>query len=1204
MSSSVEKKFNLNALTPLILDEKSYGVKTYLKSLKLGIDNEDIHNIALTGAYGSGKSSILKTFKNKYAEHNYINISLASFIEDKKPIGNDVDRLVELSVLQQLFYREDSKKTPYSRFRKIKNLSINELSIKSLIFSFFIIVTYLLINDSFIRVINPNNIIGVKVFLIILFLFGLHEILIEVFKVFNLNKINSINLKSFEVGLKPDDNQSILNKHLDEIIYFFEVTNYDVVFIEDLDRLESTFIFTKLREINQLVNNSKQINRTINFIYAVKDELFLEKESRTKFFDLIIPVIPVVNPYNSNDKAIEIINNLGDDYRLSSDFLNDICIYIDDMRLLNNICNEYVVYRKILSKKLNPERLFSMIVYKNLYSDDFALLSKNQGVVYKLINSKEVFRKSSLDKIDVKINSIQDKINDLHEEKLERYEDLKAIYVSAFLKKYPKLNSLQINDKPVKIGELYLDENFNEFKKNNSKIILFYADREINTSGSYVYFTKENKKAIFSELEKEISLKTFEERTYLLNKREINQLEEKISHLNKEKNKIKKASFYQVYRNVIINEKEMEDKKLIVYLLKNNFINEDYYDYISYFHGVSLSHEDNEYLQSIRSSFSPNYDYVISKPENFIKKLKNSTLEEESSFNNSLLTYLLINQSKHQTKLSIFLNKLTSYDEKSIKFIDYYFENGTEINLLINVLCSAESNFWHYIENRNYWKKTKDYYLELVVNNVSFKNITQISKTSSIIEFISKRSDFIYNYNDEKINEKIIKIITENKIKFKEVVLPENNISLFNYIYDNYHYEINIDNLKTYSTYYLKEEFDEKQFEYSNYSFLKLSRLNSLKTYIDGHLQSYIDNVFLKIENNKNNEESHLIEIINNPNIEASDIVIIINRTNSEVTNLTEIHNSSFIDELFRKRKIKTKWENIFTYYKINANEENPEEGNITLSLEEFLNTPEVYEKLANEERLYFNSFDIEERKLINNISTKILVNKNISNNSFWHLIHSVTEIDQDFNFVDLNREKVDILTRVRMKFSPDNYNTLRDKFFGLHVILISRFFEEFKTRIEECYFDSGDLESLIDSDLLDSENFLLLLDYVNNSDVVENKSLVQKIAKSLKDTEKTPFLIDFILLKEIFKSYNKLDDKIDVLNNYMNRMSPSDIIELFKHLPKPYSSLLQKNQRVKLEINPNIFLLAEKLKARDLISSYYVKNNYIKINMKRKEIT
>src|SRR5690606_38170433 len=48
--------------------------------------------------------------------------------------------------------------------------------------------------------------------------------------------LKSISLKDIEITQKAETVESILNRHLDEIIYFFQSTSYDLVIIEDLDR--------------------------------------------------------------------------------------------------------------------------------------------------------------------------------------------------------------------------------------------------------------------------------------------------------------------------------------------------------------------------------------------------------------------------------------------------------------------------------------------------------------------------------------------------------------------------------------------------------------------------------------------------------------------------------------------------------------------------------------------------------------------------------------------------------------------------------------------------------------------------------------------------------------------------------------------------------------------------------------------------------
>lgn len=53
--------------------------------------------------------------------------------------------------------------------------------------------------------------------------------------------------------------------------------------------------------MNFIINNYEGLKKPVKFVYAVKDELFHNKEERTKFFDYIIPVIPIINESNSED---------------------------------------------------------------------------------------------------------------------------------------------------------------------------------------------------------------------------------------------------------------------------------------------------------------------------------------------------------------------------------------------------------------------------------------------------------------------------------------------------------------------------------------------------------------------------------------------------------------------------------------------------------------------------------------------------------------------------------------------------------------------------------------------------------------------------------------------------------------------------------------------------------------------------------------
>lgn len=92
----------------------------YSEALRFATNNKRVLNIALTGPYGSGKSSIIQSFLRRY-RRPALHISLASFDSDEYAEDDGAGRQeIERSILQQMLYGADSNKLPLSRFNRIQ----------------------------------------------------------------------------------------------------------------------------------------------------------------------------------------------------------------------------------------------------------------------------------------------------------------------------------------------------------------------------------------------------------------------------------------------------------------------------------------------------------------------------------------------------------------------------------------------------------------------------------------------------------------------------------------------------------------------------------------------------------------------------------------------------------------------------------------------------------------------------------------------------------------------------------------------------------------------------------------------------------------------------------------------------------------------------------------------------------------------------
>lgn len=243
----------INSLAPKILtsDKEIDTIRPYLNYLKLAIDSNQINNIALTGSYGSGKSTILRTFQHLHPEYEYLNISLASFKDNKQKKNkddSDFERKLEVSILQQMFYHVEPSQIPDSRFKRIVNLTSKKLFLLSAFVILWSVSVLYLFKFNYIQKLNPaqwnsNHAIDwIAVIVSVIFFLGISLFIKDLYRLFRNSKINKLSIKG-ELELEAND-KSVFNQHLEEILYFFERTKFNVVVIEDVDRFESTDIFT------------------------------------------------------------------------------------------------------------------------------------------------------------------------------------------------------------------------------------------------------------------------------------------------------------------------------------------------------------------------------------------------------------------------------------------------------------------------------------------------------------------------------------------------------------------------------------------------------------------------------------------------------------------------------------------------------------------------------------------------------------------------------------------------------------------------------------------------------------------------------------------------------------------------------------------------------------------------------------------------
>ena len=136
LKSRPDEKGRKSRFVDLAPTDQADEAGIYSRALTEATDNPRVMNIALTGPYGSGKSSIIKSFLKMY-NRDVLQISLAAFLSDAAPFAGEeggpkeierhsltVSRQeIERSILQQMLYGADANRLPLSRFKRIQSPS-------------------------------------------------------------------------------------------------------------------------------------------------------------------------------------------------------------------------------------------------------------------------------------------------------------------------------------------------------------------------------------------------------------------------------------------------------------------------------------------------------------------------------------------------------------------------------------------------------------------------------------------------------------------------------------------------------------------------------------------------------------------------------------------------------------------------------------------------------------------------------------------------------------------------------------------------------------------------------------------------------------------------------------------------------------------------------------------------------------------------
>lgn len=1026
----------------------------------------DVKNVAISGAYSSGKSSVLESYKTKHSDTKFLHVSLAHFAS----VTNDEDRDeadVEGKVLNQLIHLIPPENIPRTDFKVKRDLSrLGMLINTSMFMLFLVLIAYICFWKPWSSFISALDITWIQwLFLwttsrVALFFagmlgFGLLGTAVYALVRTGLNRISilkRVNIQGNGIELFEQAEDSYFDRHLNEVLYLFDKADADVIVFEDIDRFNNNnLIFEKLRQVNTLVNSPKaRTHKPIRFFYLLRDDIFASKD-RTKFFDFIMPVVPVLDGSNSYDKFIEYLTdgNIGDLFDES--FLQRLSLYVDDMRLLKNIYNEFLIYYdRIQSIDLDPNRLLALIVYKNIFPHDFSDLQLRRGFIHTLFNNKPAIVRTERQRVLNEITGLERAVEQLNAEHLRDIEELDAVYFRS--NEFLRVNNQVESQFPTRAAFI------TALRANPAQV---QAQRAGGWHSKTLdgEFTKLEQDEEYRQRHDAITQKSTGEVQRLMSRIEKLRIEAEVISDRRLQDLITKENITGIFEDTVRDEvgeeiafgeiKKSEYFDLIKFLVRNGYIDGSYPDYMTYFYENSLSRIDKIFLRSVTDQVPKEYTYALKNPEVVVSRLEPADFKRPEILNFELLRYLLNTKETNTVYLTHFLRQLIN--NRNYEFIAGYLASGATDGLFV----VAMNNLWSGIFNGllTASKFSRSQLINYAVDTLLYSapgDIQAVNEDDCLSGFISRQPTFL---NIECPNvQKLIESFLLINVRFSSIDYTVSNQQLFLAMYTNNLYEINFEQicLMLHVLYGLPRHED---FSHKNYSLVLSQPDQLLAQYVSDNMELYLDVVLANCDGRIIDEETAVLNILNNSDISDNQRDAYMQALQTKISDITAVNDEEVWGGLLEQDCVDYSTENILNYFFSNEN-------GMDSVLVDFIN------RSNTELEFVYKAIDA---KFGDDSGAKFYVAiircSELANPKYESLLRFFDRYYSKFTFKGLDTDKVSILIRLQtIRMNEHNLLFMRENYPDNVVEFIVHNISKYS-------------ESVINEDTYDFEELLMILD-------------------------------------------------------------------------------------------------------------------------------
>lgn len=695
---------------------------------------------------------------------------------------------------------------------------------------------------------------------------------------------------------------------------------------------------------------------------------------------------------------------------------------------------------------------------------------------------------------------------------------------------------------------------------------------------------------VFSEAESELHPGFTIEKMAEQIRADVNELEESLedkhSDLTKEVDQLPFKRLSELYQDGYLEdfmpnglEGLGHQSALFEFLVKGGHIDETYPIYTSLFHEGRLTRDDYNFICGAMHGIEADPEARVNKPEEICDTFEPKDFESPHFWNIAITDFLVMN-SGYRRYLEAEMKYLSSHIEDAERFLLAYLSSAKQRDKFLRAWGEQDEKMASKIIAN---EAIGVLFIQRLLHAYSGSHtpkLLRLNQNGVLSDFLSKHGEKVFAPDYESPDD--LQTLEKLGVRFVDLERLRHANAVAEYACKHTLYQINDINIVFHLKHLLDARLnDESQIVTGNYTKIIHSNDEPLQEYISKNINTYVQNVLLKLPDNTKEAAHAIRSLLNHEELKTALKEELISKQECVFDSFEDIP-KEFWDVLIEQGKITPSIENFLAQFSAREDDE---------TIVDLLNSHPAWvtavvsgyraEVFAEGKQLEFD------RWILNCVALQTMLYKQLVNaieTRFKTFPSSLSEtkslILANAGRVGLNEEsfpQTEALPEVRAALIATNRNSY---FAG----------------VSNYPIDDDDRAALLESQL-SAQDKLRIVEGAEFDPVAPNAEMNAGIARLLLESSVGPGEIEPSLMAQAIAETKDAEEALSLLLQCQGKLNANQFIWAMNHMPSPYNRLVRSRARPRIQNTKPNERLVEILKAKRLISKYETKTAEIIIS-------